>query len=59
MLDVVAEHKISVRKNTFQGLEKIPELLELAHGGKMSGKGIIIVDQKQIEEERQSGIELV
>jgi propanol-preferring alcohol dehydrogenase len=59
MLDVVAEHKISVRTNPFQGLEKIPELLELAHGGKMSGKGIVIIDPKQIEEEKKGGVDLV
>lgn len=58
MLDFVAEHKISVRTNTFQGLEKIPDLLELAHGGKMSGKGIVIVDQEQVDAEKQDGIEL-
>jgi propanol-preferring alcohol dehydrogenase len=50
MLEVVAEHKILVRTNAFQGLEQIPELVELAHGGKMRGKGIIIVDPKQIGE---------
>jgi propanol-preferring alcohol dehydrogenase len=49
MLEVVAKHKISVRTNPFHGLEKIPELVELAHSGKMSGKGIIIVDREQIK----------
>lgn len=59
MLDVVAEHKISVSKNVFHGLNEIPKLLELAHGGKMSGKGMIIVDPEQIEEERKVGVQLV
>jgi propanol-preferring alcohol dehydrogenase len=48
MLEVVAEHKISVLTNPFQGLDKIPELVELAHSGKMKGKGIVIVDPKQM-----------
>ncbi|KAF2434969.1 GroES-like protein [Tothia fuscella] len=59
MLDVVAKHKISVRTNPFQGLEKVPELVELAHSGKMSGKGIVVVDPQQIEEEKKSGVEMV
>ena len=59
MLDVVAEHKISVHTNPFQGLEKIPELVELAHSGKMSGKGIVIVDPEQIEKEKDAGVDLV
>lgn len=59
MLDVVAEHRITVSKNIFQGLREIPKLLELAHSGKMSGKGMIIVDPQQIEEERKAGVQLV
>lgn len=50
MLEAVAKHKITVRTNPFQGLEKIPELVELAHSGNMAGKGIIIVDREQIGE---------
>jgi propanol-preferring alcohol dehydrogenase len=46
MLDVVAKNKITVTSNKFDGLEKLPELIELAHGGKMAGKGMIIVDQE-------------
>jgi propanol-preferring alcohol dehydrogenase len=49
MLEVVAKHNITVRTNPFQGLEKIPELVELAHSGKMAGKGIIIVDPEQLK----------
>jgi propanol-preferring alcohol dehydrogenase len=59
MLDLVAEHKISVKTNPFQGLRMIPELVELAHSGKMAGKGIIIVDEKQVEEQKKPGLELV
>lgn len=59
MLDVVAEHKISVEINPFNGLKKLPELVELAHSGKMSGKGIVIVDSKQVTEQQKPGLQLV
>lgn len=59
MLDVVAEHRISVKTNPFNGLNEITELTELVHGGKMAGKGIIIVDPEQIEREKQSDLEMV
>jgi alcohol dehydrogenase, propanol-preferring len=49
MLDVVAEHNIRVRTNTFHGLNEIPKMLEFAHSGKMSGKAIVIVDKEQVE----------
>ncbi|KAI9840657.1 MAG: hypothetical protein M1837_001381 [Sclerophora amabilis] len=44
MLELVAEHGIRVHTNIFHGLEQVPNLVELAHGGKMAGKGVIIVD---------------
>jgi propanol-preferring alcohol dehydrogenase len=59
MLDVVAEHNISVKTNPFNGLMKIPALIELAHSGKMAGKGIIIVDEKQVQEQNRPGLVLV
>lgn len=58
MLEAVAKNKITVTSNKFDGLDKIPELIELAHSGKMSGKGMIIVDQEQIKAEHKAGIEL-
>ena len=54
MLDVVAEHGISVKTNAFEGLGQIPKLVELAHSGKMAGKGIVIIDPKQIEAEKKA-----
>ena len=39
----------------FQGLDKIEELVETVHGGKIQGKAAIIVDEKQIEEEKKLG----
>ena len=35
MLDAVAKHNISVHTNPFNGLDKIGQLVELAHSGKM------------------------
>lgn len=55
MLDTVAKHGVSVTTNPFHGLDKIPELIELAESGKMMGKGIIIVDEEQIAKEKQLG----
>lgn len=53
MLEIVAEHGIKVRSNAFMGLEEIPKLVELAHGGKMVGKGLIIVDEQEQKKERE------
>ena len=48
MLEVVSEHGITVKTNPFDGLDKVHELVEFARGGKMQGKGIIIVDKTQV-----------
>ena len=55
MLELVAEHDISVNTNVFHGLDRIPELLELAHSGLMKGKGIIVVDDRAMQEEKKLG----
>lgn len=47
MLAVVSEHNISVRTNPFFGLGEIPKLLDLVHGGKMAGKGLIVIDEEE------------
>ena len=52
MLDLVAKHDISVKTNPFFGLKEIPKLVELAHSGKMAGKGVVIVEEKEIEKVR-------
>jgi propanol-preferring alcohol dehydrogenase len=59
MLDVVAEHGISVKTNTFKGLEEIEQLVHVAESGKMKGKGVIIMDPEQIVKERESGLNMV
>jgi D-arabinose 1-dehydrogenase-like Zn-dependent alcohol dehydrogenase len=58
MLDVVAKEKITVTSKQFDGLEKIPDLIKLAHSGKLVGKGMIIVDREQIKAEHKPGLEL-
>ena len=54
MLDLVAQHNITVKTNPFHGLEKLPDLLDLVHGGKLAGKGIIIVDEQAMKTEREA-----
>jgi propanol-preferring alcohol dehydrogenase len=55
MLKFVAEHGIKVKTNPFYGLDKIKELVELVHGGKIQGKAIIVVDEEQIKKEKELG----
>ena len=49
MLEMVAEHNIAVKTNPFLGLHELPKLLELAHSGKMAGKGVVILDEDEIK----------
>ena len=49
MLDLVAEHDITVTNNLFFGLQEIPKLVDLAHSGKMAGKGMVIIDEGEIQ----------
>ncbi|KAF2034617.1 NAD(P)-binding protein [Setomelanomma holmii] len=55
MLKLVAEHGISVHTNAFNGLKEIEKVVELAHSGKMKGKGIVVVDKEQVDKERKIG----
>ncbi|KAF2140993.1 uncharacterized protein K452DRAFT_288377 [Aplosporella prunicola CBS 121167] len=59
MIDAVAKHRISVTTNPVYGLEAIPQLVELSHGGRLRGKGIVIVDRAQVDAEKEKGVELV
>ncbi|KAL7624206.1 hypothetical protein AAE478_005765 [Parahypoxylon ruwenzoriense] len=43
---------ISVETNAFEGLEKVGELMELVHSGRMKGKGVVVVDKEQVQGER-------
>ena len=53
MLDMVAKFGIRVNTNPFYGLEEIPKLLELAHSGKMKGKGVVIIDEEEMRREKE------
>ena len=55
MLDTIAKHGVTVTTVPFQGLDKIGELTELVHSGKIKGKAIIVVDPEQIENEKKIG----
>ena len=49
MLDLVAKKNITVKSNPFCGLSELPKLIDLAQGGKMAGKGILVVDEKEVQ----------
>ncbi|KAK6002898.1 hypothetical protein QM012_001648 [Aureobasidium pullulans] len=55
MLKFVAEHGIKVKTNPFHGLDKIGDLVDLVHGGKIQGKAIIVIDEEQIKKEKELG----
>ena len=55
MLEIVAEHNISVKTNPFFGLHEILKLVELAHSGKMAGKGVVIADEVEIKRREECG----
>lgn len=55
MVKFIAEHGVKVKTNVFEGLDKIDDLLELIHSGKIQGKAVIIVDQDQIDQEKKLG----
>lgn len=55
MLELVAKHNVHVVKNVFTGLNRIFDLVDLAHSGKMKGKGVIVVDRETVEREERLG----
>ncbi|KAK5173662.1 uncharacterized protein LTR77_002343 [Saxophila tyrrhenica] len=55
MLETIAKHGITVTTNPFKGLDKIEELVEMVHGGKIKGKAAIIIDQAQVDHEKTIG----
>ncbi|KAM0701146.1 hypothetical protein Q7P35_011507 [Cladosporium inversicolor] len=57
MLKCIAEHGVTVKTNPFYGLDKIEDLVSMVHGGKIQGKAIIVVDNEQIEREKELGAE--
>ncbi|KAK1623750.1 hypothetical protein BDP81DRAFT_331336 [Colletotrichum phormii] len=55
LMEHVAKNGITLKTNVFHGLDKIHELVELVHTGKMSGKAVIVVDERQMEHEKKLG----
>ncbi|KXH48638.1 alcohol dehydrogenase GroES-like domain-containing protein [Colletotrichum nymphaeae SA-01] len=55
LMEHVAKNGIKLKTNVFHGLDKIHELVELVHTGKMSGKAVIVVDEQQMENEKKLG----
>lgn len=55
MLETIAKHGVTVTTNPFYGLDKIEELVEMVHSGKIKGKAVIVVDPQQIEDEKKIG----
>lgn len=51
MVDFIAKHGLHVQTETYDGLDKIEELLHHVHGGQLKGKAAIIVDQSQLDQE--------
>ncbi|MBE7182352.1 MAG: zinc-binding dehydrogenase [Terriglobus roseus] len=59
MLEDVAKYGVTVTTHPVKGLDRVPELVELAHSGKLRGKGIVVIDQAQIDEQNKQGIKMV
>ncbi|KAL1866681.1 hypothetical protein Daus18300_006625 [Diaporthe australafricana] len=48
-------NSMAIKTNIFHALDEIEKLLSMAHGGKIQGKAVIVVDQEQIHKEQQLG----
>lgn len=55
MLDIIAKHGVKAKTNAFYGLDKIGDLVDMVHDGKILGKAVIVVDPEQLEAEKQLG----
>ncbi|CAN8099921.1 unnamed protein product [Discula destructiva] len=55
MVKCIADKGLQVKTQLYDGLNKIEELLEAVHSGKMQGKAVIVVDLEQIEKEKDLG----
>lgn len=49
MLEVVANSGVNVETHPVKGLKEIPKIVDLAHSGKLKGKGIVIVDESLVD----------
>ena len=52
MLNTCGDAGISVETNIFHGLDKVPEMVELAHSGKMKGKAVTVVNEDLMQDEK-------
>lgn len=48
MLKVAAEKGVTVKANLFHGLNEVPKMIDLSNSGKMAGKAVCIIDEKQL-----------
>lgn len=55
MMKTIAKHGVTVTTVPFEGLDKIGELTELVHSGKLAGKALIVIDPQQLEDEKKIG----
>ena len=53
MLELVAEKNITVKSNPFFGLDQLPKLIDLAHSGKIAGKGILVIDEEECKKVKE------
>jgi propanol-preferring alcohol dehydrogenase len=45
MLDFASKHGIHVETNVYYGLDKVPQMIEESHHGRMKGKSVVVVDE--------------
>jgi alcohol dehydrogenase, propanol-preferring len=55
MVGDVAKYGIHVKTNVFHGLENVQELVDFVKEGKMTGKAVVVIDPKQLEQEKNFG----
>lgn len=52
MLNECGRAGINVETQKFYGLEKVPDMVELAHSGKLKGKAVCVVSQELLDSEK-------
>lgn len=52
MLNMVGKAGINVETQKFYGLDKVPDMVELAHSGKLKGKAVCVVDKELLNGEK-------
>ncbi|KAK2601473.1 hypothetical protein N8I77_010921 [Diaporthe amygdali] len=55
MVRFIADNGIEVKTKAFHGMDEIENLLKLVHSGKIQGKAVIVIDEEQIQKEKQLG----